>query len=228
MALPIILLEFDDVLAETRVLRAGALRSALALDGVALTDDVYETSCAGLSFVAAARAACRATRVSVDETAIELAALRADREYARRAARGLALSVGAADFVRGAAGVARLGLVTRSARRDISRLLAFAALEDVFECVVTEEDYRGEEPSSEPFALCRMRLARRAPVALGEGAALVSSLGAAAAARGARFRPVIVGPVQAPVAFAGDGWLPTLEGATVSDVMRIADGAQAS
>jgi beta-phosphoglucomutase-like phosphatase (HAD superfamily) len=228
MALPIILLDFDDVLASTRALRTGALRASLAVDGLSLTDDLYETSCAGLSFTGAARAACRALRASADETAIELAAVRADREYARRAARGVALAVGAADFVRGAAGAARLGVVTRSARRDVSLLLAFAGLEDAFECIVTEEDYSGPEPSPEPFAHARIRLARRAPVALGEGVALVASLGAASAARAARFRPIVVGPVPSPVAFAGDGWIASLEGMRVADVMRISDGAQAS
>ena len=227
MALPIILLEFDDVLADTRALRAGALRTALAADGVSLTDDAYEHSCAGLSFAAAARAACRAARVNADDTAIDLAALRADREYAGRAARGLALAAGAAEFVRGAAGSARLGVVTRSARRDVSLLLSFAGLEDAFECVITEEDYTGPEPSPEPFAHARMRLARRSPVALGEGVALVASLGAATAARAAQFRPITVGPLPSPVAFAGDGWLASLAGLSVADVMRIADGAQA-
>jgi beta-phosphoglucomutase-like phosphatase (HAD superfamily) len=228
MALPIILLEFDDVLADTRALRASALRSALAVDGVPLTDDAYELSCAGLSFVAAARAACGAARVNADDTAIELIALRADREYASRVANGLALVTGAAGFVRGAAGAARLGVVTRSARRDVSLLLSLAGLEDAFECVVTEEDYSGPEPSPEPFAHARMRLARRAPVALTEGVALLASLGAASAARAAGFRPIIIGPVPSHVAFAGDGWLASIDRLRVADVMRIADGAQAS
>jgi beta-phosphoglucomutase-like phosphatase (HAD superfamily) len=227
VTLPILLLEFDDVVADTRVLRAGALRSALSVDGISLADEVYETSCAGLSFVAAARAAYRAARVSADETAIALAALRADGEYARRAAHGLALAAGAADFVRGAAGAARLGIVTRSARRDVSLLLSLAGLEDAFECVVTEEDYAGPEPSPEPFAHARVRLARRAPVALCEGVALLASAGAASAARAARFRPIMIGPVASSVAFAGDGWLPSLDGLRVADVLRIADGARA-
>ena len=227
MSLPIILLEFDDVFASTRALRAGALRSALAVDGLSLTDDMYETSCAGLSFAAAARAACRVARGGADETTVELAALRADREYARCAARGIALAAGAADFVRGAAGAARLGLVARSARRDVSLLLTFAGLDDAFECVITEEDCTGPEPSPDPFAKARTRLARRSPVAQDEGVALVASVGAAAAARAARFRPIVVGPVPSALAFAGDGWLATLDGVRVADVMRIGEGAQA-
>ena len=227
MALPLIFLEFDDVIADTRALRVAALRSALGAGGVSLTDDLYDASCAGLSFAAAARAACRAMRAETDETALELAALRADREYAARTAQGLALAAGAGAFLRGAAGAARLGVVTRSARRDVSLVLSLAGLDDAFECVVTEEDYTGPEPSPEPFGHARMRLARSAPGALAEGVALVASLSAATAARAARLQPIIVGRVAPPVAFAGDGWIETLEGVRVNDVMRIADGARA-
>lgn len=228
MAIPAILLDFDDVLAETRALRIDALRSALAGDGIALPDERFDASCAGLSFAAGARAAYMAAGAALDETAIALAALRAGRAYSARTANGLALSSGAREFVLGAAGLARLGIVTRSARRDVELVLSLAGLDEAFECVVAEEDYSGPEPSPEPYAHARIRMASHGPVALTEGIALVASHAAIVTARQARFQPIAVGAVQPAIAFAADGYIPSLAVVRVADVTRIAGGARTS
>ncbi len=230
MPSPIILLEFDDVLAETRTPRLAALRAALEVDGIAFSDDRLEESCAGLSFAGAARAAIRNAGLAgkpADETSIALAAVRAERAFGETAARGLPLAVGAAAFVRNAAGMARLGIVTRAPRRDVDLVLSFSGLEDAFECVVAAEDYTGPEPSSEPFDSALGRMAYGRGIVVGEGIALVASLNAVAAARAARLHPIVVGPVSPALAFAGDGYLTSLEGATVRDLVRLAAGAGA-
>jgi beta-phosphoglucomutase-like phosphatase (HAD superfamily) len=223
---PILLLDFDDVLAETRMHRITALRWALVREGMELTEETYDSHCAGLSFPAAARSLLRSTGAA-DETAIDLIALRADREFGAVAARGLALAPGAREFVRDAVAVARMGLVTRAARRDVQLVLDFAELADAFECVVTREDYTGPEPSPEPYNVALRRMASRSSVGLGDRAALVASLNAVAAARAARLQPIVVGPVSPSLAFAGDGYLATLEGVNVRDVFRLATGARA-
>lgn len=222
--LPLVLLEFDDVLAETRGPRAAALRGALAAEGVELSDDSLDDACCGLSFAAAARAAIRVSSVTsraVDETSIELAALRAARAFGESAARGLPLARGIPAFVRSAAGIARLGIVTRAPRRDVELILSFSGLADSFECVVTAEDYTGPEPASDPFHVAFSRMSEGRAVRLGGNIALVASLNGVAAARAARFRPVVVGPVSPTLAFAGEGYLPTLDGTTVRDVLRL-------
>lgn len=228
MPAPIIFLDFDDVLAETRAPRLAALRGALAPEGVEFSDEQFDDACLGLSFAAAARAAIRAANVighAADETAIELAALRAARAFGESTARGLPLAQGAAEFVRAAAGVARLGIVTRAPRRDVDLVLSFSGLADSFECVVSAEDYTGAEPASEPFDTAIGRMARGQPVVLGGGIALVASLNAVAAARAARLHPIVVGTVSPTLAFAGDGYLPSLDGVTVRDLVRLAAGA---
>jgi beta-phosphoglucomutase-like phosphatase (HAD superfamily) len=230
MSAPIIFLEFDDVLAETRAPRLAALRSALDVEGVAFSDENFDDACAGLSFAAAARAAIRTSGVTgraADETSIELAALRAVRAFGEAAARGFPLARGAAEFVRGAAGNARLGIVTRAPRRDVELVLSFSGLADSFACVVTAEDYTGPEPASDPFDAAIGRMARGHPVTIGEGIALVASFNGVAAARAARLHPIVVGTVSPTLAFAGDGYLPSLEGATVRDLRRLAAGAGA-
>jgi phosphoglycolate phosphatase-like HAD superfamily hydrolase len=219
---PLIFIEFDDVLAETRLHRLMSLRSALAVDGVALSDDVFETQCTGISFAGAARVALRAAGVAADATALELVALRADRAFGTVAARGLSLAPGARDFVRNAAGAARLGLVTRAARRDVDLVLSMADLSDAFECVVVCEDYEGPEPSPTPFDTAVFRMASRQAVTIGDGSALVASLNAVAAARAALLQPVVVGPVTPSLAYAGDGYLASLVGVDARDVVRLA------
>jgi beta-phosphoglucomutase-like phosphatase (HAD superfamily) len=230
MTLPLILIEFDDVLAETRTPRSVALRTALAAEGVELSSQNYDSACSGLSFAAAARAAIRLANLAgraADETTIELAALRATRAFGESVARGIPLARGASAFVRSAAGMARLGIVTRSPRRDVDLILSFSELGDAFECVVTAEDYTGPEPASGPFDTAFFRMSEGRPVRAGGNIALVASLNAVAAARAARLHAIVVGPVSPPLAFAGEGYIPTLEGTTVRDVLRIGAAAEA-
>lgn len=230
MSAPVILIEFDDVLAETRTPRLAALRAALDPEGVAFSDEQFDETCTGLSFAAAARAAIRASGIAgraADETSIELAALRATRSFGESAARGIPLAPGAAGFVRRAAATARLGIVTRAPRRDVELVLSFSGLADAFGCVVTAEDYTGPEPASDPFDAAIARMAFGHPVTIGEGIALVASLNGVASARAARLHPIVVGTVSPALAFAGDGYLTSLEGATVRDLLRLAAGAGA-
>jgi beta-phosphoglucomutase len=222
---PLIFLDFDDVLVETRVHRLASLRSALGSLGGTLTDEDFDTQCAGLSAAGAARAALRAAGIAADDTAVELAALHADRAFAAIVSQGLRLAPGARDFVRRAAGSARLGIVTGAARRDVDLVLDLADLADAFECVMTCEDHQGPEPSRDPFERAVGRMAYRGAVTVGEGTALVASLNGVAAARAARLQSVVVGPVPPLVAFAGDGYLETLEGVRVPDLLRLAAGS---
>lgn len=232
MTLPLMLLEFDDVLAETRAPRSAALRDALAVEGVTLSDDAFETACSGISFAAAARAAMRLASLAnlagraADETSIELTALRASRAFGESVARGLPLARGVAAFVRSAGGLARLGIVTRAPRRDVELVLSFSDLADSFECVVAAEDYTGPEPASDPFDKAFFRMSEGRAVRVGGNFALVASLNGVAAARAARLHPIVVGPVSPTLAFAGEGYVPTLEGTTVRDILRLGAGTE--
>lgn len=230
MPAPLIFLEFDDVLAETRAPRLAALRGALAIERVEFSDEQFDSACGGLSFAGAARAAIRVANVAgrvADETTVELAALRAGRAFGELVARGIPLAPGAAKFVRTAAGIARLGIVTRAPRRDVDLILSFSGLADSFECVVTAEDYGGQEPASDPYDIAIGRMAHGQAVTIGGNIALVASLNAVAAARAARLHPIVVGAVSPSLAFAGDGYFTSLDGASVRDVLRLAAGAGA-
>jgi beta-phosphoglucomutase-like phosphatase (HAD superfamily) len=218
---PIILMDFDDVLISMRAERIAAMRRALQEDGIALKDEMYDSFADGLSFTGGVRAIYSWAGTPDDETGIELAALRAGDAFSDAVHRAPRLAPGARDFVLRAAGQARLGIVTRAERRHVEPVLRTAELSDAFECVITADEYAGPEPSAEPFSLALTRLAHRGGVRAGEEIALVASLSAVAASRAAGMLPVVVGPVASPVAFAGNGYLATLEGTSIADVLRI-------
>ena len=225
---PVIMLDFDDVLVETRAPKLAALRAAFAHDGVAIDDDLLDTVCLGVSIPAAVRGAYRQANVPADETMIELAALRADRTLAAASQHGLPLAPGAMDFVRNASGHVRLAIVTSARRRDVEALLELAGLRDAFECVLTADDHAGTEPSPDPYDAALFRLAHGESIRAGGETAMVASLNATTAARAARLTVVVVGPVSPTVAFAGDGYLASLQGATVADAVRFSRRAEAT
>ena len=219
---PLCFLEFDDVLVETRSHRRTCLRSALESENVILSDSDYDMRCAGLSTPAAARAAFHAAGIPEDETAIELAALRADRAFAAISSNGLPLAPGAGAFVRSAEGFARLGLVTRAARREVDLVLSLAGLGDAFECVVTGEDYVGAEPSPVPFEQAIARMSKRGVAARSTITALVASVNAAASAHAARLQVLFMRRTIHSPAITTDRFIASLEDVRAADVLRSA------
>jgi beta-phosphoglucomutase-like phosphatase (HAD superfamily) len=217
---PVLLLECDDILVETRSARIAAIRAAIAPDGATLTDERYDMVCAGLSNAAAVRGAYRAAGIVADETAIELAALRADAALTATLRAGATLAPGAVAFVRGAVGHVRLGLVTRLPRRVVAALVEQAELDGCFDCVIAAEDHVGAEPSPEPWLAAVQRIAARAPVRVGDELALVASLNGVAGARAARMHPVVVGDGAPTVAFSGDLFVPSLVGASATALVE--------
>lgn len=228
MSHPIIILDFDDVLVETRAPKLAALRAAFAHDGVAIDDDLLDAICLGVSIPAGVRGAYRQANVPADETMIELAALRADRAFAAASQHGLPLAPGAMDFVRNASGHVHLAIVTSARRRDVEAMLQFAGLRDAFACVLTADDHVGAEPSPDPYDAALIRLAHGERIRSGGETVMVASLNATAAARAARLRVIVVGPVSPTVAFAGDGYLASLQGVTFADAIRLSRRVEAT
>jgi len=124
-----VLFEFDGVIAETREARRMALLDALEEDGLALSDDEYDERCAALPVRSAIRAAFSWRDITGDETRVDLAAVRAERAFARSADAGLSLMVGARGLIESLQGHTRLAIVSRAARRDIDATLSLAQLD---------------------------------------------------------------------------------------------------
>jgi beta-phosphoglucomutase-like phosphatase (HAD superfamily) len=232
--LPTLLLELETVLADTADARRAALLAALAAEDVALSEAEYDEACVGLAPRQAARAALALRGRGDDETTADLVTLLAEREFARRVGAGVTLAPGARDFVEGAAGRARLGVVTRARRADASLILSLAGLEDAFDVVVAADDVAEPKPSPAPYRRALERLARRGGSAGGgsditAGAndparatiVLEDSPAGIRAAHAAGLRCVAVGAVAAHVAIEADAAVPSLVGQTPASLLAL-------
>ena len=219
-----LLVEFEGVLVETRDARRDALMRALADDGLSLPDDEYDARCAGLPVREAARAAAAFAGAGLDETALDLLTLRAERDFAARIGTGVTLALGAAALLDGAAGRARLALVTRASRREVEFVLTLAGLEAAFECVVAADD-APPKPSPAPYRRALERLSRRRAVRAADSLALEDGAAGAVAARAAGVPCVVVAPAGAP-GEAASAVVRTLDGhslTTLDALVRRAD-----
>jgi HAD superfamily hydrolase (TIGR01509 family) len=209
-----VLLELEGVVTDTGEARRDAVLAALRADGVELPLTEYRELCAGLSFESAVRAAFQNAGRTLDETAVALAAHRAERAYRAYIGKGLTLVEGARETLERLHATVRLALVTRSPRNDAMFVLSLARVEHLFSCVVAAEDAPAK-PSPEPYRLALARLQRaRARVARGTAIAIEDSLAGVQSARAAGIATVVVGDVPAHVAVEADGYIPSIAGLT--------------
>lgn len=222
MSPTVLLFEFEGVLADTVPLRRAALRHSLADHGLPLSDEEWDTHCHGLTVPDAVERLVAARGDALDATAMELVALRAERLFAERAARGLALHAGAYGLIGATEGRSRLGIVTRASRREVEFVLKLAGLEHQFECIVTAEDVRTPKPSPAGHELAVERLTRRAPLDRGATLALEDSAAGIQAAVSAGLRCVAVGPLPAWQRLGAHAALDSLAGVTPATLDRLA------
>lgn len=219
-----VLFEFDGVLADTREARRTALLDALEDDGVVLTDAEYDEWCAALPVRSAARAALSLRDVTADETAIDLATVRAERHFSRSADGGLSLNVGARALVESMQGQTRLGIVSRASRRDIETTLSLAQLDYAFEFVISGDDPHLPKPSAEPYRASIERLARRRTVPVSAIVALEDGAAGIRSAKDAGMRCAVVGAAPLHVAMEADALIPTLVGLTAASIDAVTLG----
>ena len=214
-----VLLELEGVLVETHEVRRGALLRALAEEGITSDLVAYDDLAHGLPVRGAARALAAAAGEDVDEVAIELVALRAERHFAESLGSGIMLTEGARDALGALHGVTRLGLVTRANRREVEPILDAADASFLFECIVTADDV-GDTPKPDPAAShsAVRRLARRRAITAADAIALEDGRAGIRAARAAGLRCLAVGDVPPFRALDADGYLPTLRGATLDSL----------
>jgi HAD superfamily hydrolase (TIGR01509 family) len=216
-----VLLELEGVIADTGETRRDAIFAALRADGVQVPESEYRDLCAGLSFEEAVRAAFRGVGRGRDETAIALAAHRAERAYRAYIGKGLTLVEGARETLERLHDSVRLALVTRSPRNDAMFVLSLARVEHLFTCVVAAED-AAPKPSSEPYRLALARLHRaRARVVRGTVVAIEDGLPGIQSARAAGLASVVAGDVPAHVALEADGYVSSIAGLTADALLSL-------
>jgi beta-phosphoglucomutase-like phosphatase (HAD superfamily) len=222
-----VLLDWEGVLADTADSRRAALRAALSDEGIAFDDAAYERLGAGRS-VRSAAARLLGSRAT-DVTLTELVALRAEREFAARIARGFAIDPAAARFVELAQLRAPVVIVTAAGRAESDAALRLAGLHDSCAAIVTADDVGGEAPAPASYELALAHLGRRRVVKAHRVAVLATDLPAIRAAREAGLRTVAV-KAPAHVALEADAAVDSLSGLTldvVDALLGIATGRPA-
>lgn len=216
-----VLLELEGVVTDTGEARRDAVFAALNADGIPLQIAEYRELCAGLGFEEAVRAAYRNAERGGDETAISIAAHRAERAYRAYIGKGLTLVEGARETLERLHDSVRLALVTRASRDDAMFVLSLARIEHLFTCVVAAED-SAPKPSPEPYRLALARIQRaRARVARGTVIAIEDGLPGVLSARAAGLATVVVGDVPAHVALEADGYIASIGGLTADGLLSL-------
>ena len=222
-----VLLDWEGVLADTADPRRAALRAALSDEGIAFDDAAYERLGGGRS-VRLAAARLLGSRAA-DVTLTELVALRAEREFAARIARGFAIDPAAARFVELAQLRAPVVIVTAAGRAESDAALRLAGLHDSCAAIVTADDVGGEAPAPASYELALAHLGRRRVVKAHRVVVLATELPAIRAAREAGLRTVAV-KAPAHVALEADAAVDSLSGLTpdlVDALLGIATGRPA-
>jgi beta-phosphoglucomutase-like phosphatase (HAD superfamily) len=156
-------------------------------------------------------------RRAADATLTELIALRAEREFAARIARGFAIDPAAARFVEMAQLRAPVVIVTAAGRAESDAALRLAGLHDSCAAIITADDVGGDAPAPASYELALAHLGRRRAVKARRVVVLATSLPAIRAARDAELRTVAV-KSPAHVALEADAAVGSLDGLTLDAV----------
>ncbi|MEO7362473.1 MAG: hypothetical protein ABI120_19240 [Gemmatimonadaceae bacterium] len=141
---------FDGLLFDTLPLRSAAIAAALSAEGYGITDDMVRDVVASRSIAEAVRACALisigasqhnpSTGAGLDETALDLATLRAERAAGEVTSRGAVLNVSMRHRLQRAATVTRIVVRADSLRRDVEPLLAMAELDSIVSFVRCADD----------------------------------------------------------------------------------------
>ncbi|MES2178404.1 MAG: HAD hydrolase-like protein [Gemmatimonadota bacterium] len=214
-----VLIEWEEVLADTAGARRDAMLRALSEEGIQLDAYSYAEHCAGKTATAGATAVL-AHLGRVDPSLADLIALRATRAFAERIGKGFTLAPGATKFVERAQAGSRVAVVTSATRSETEFALRLAGIDSAVSTVVSSDDTHDEAPSAGGFELAIEHLARVRPLHRERVVALVASSSAVRAARAAGMRAVAIG-TPAHVAIDADGAADSLDGLTLADVARL-------
>lgn len=220
MDVPVLLIEFEGVVADTATARRDALVESLAIEGIAVDARMLSVA-VGHATEDAVRRVRRAAGVPDDETAVELGRLRAERAFAARASKGLTLAPDARPALERLATHCRLSLVTRASRREVAFILDLAGLEGLFRQVIAVEDVSPPKPAHEPWLAALARAGQLFPGQKLRALAVEDTVVGLRAARAAGIASVGVGPLPAHEAIEGDAWVRSLSELTPDRVRSL-------
>ena len=220
MDVPVLLIEFEGVIADTAAVRRAALVDSLAVEGITLDERLLSVA-AGYATEEAVRRVRRAAGAPDDETLVELGRLRAERAFAARAGKGLPLARDARPALARLASHCRLSLVTRASRREVEFIIDLAGLEGLFRPVIAVEDVSPPKPAREPWLAALARVGQLFPGQQLRALAVEDTVVGLRAARAAGIASVGVGPLPAHEALEGDAWVESLGDLTPERVREL-------
>ena len=208
-----VLCELEGVVVETAAPRRRAMMHAFAAEGI---DASGIEAASDLPVRSAVARALAETPMAGDSVLVDLLAARASRNCAAGVATGLTLATGALEALHALQVRTRLALVTRAEREVADRIISLAALDGLFEVVVTADDVLEPKPHPEGYRAAVARLTSRRParrpLAIEDGLAGVQS------ARAAGIPCVVVGPSPAHEALEADAMIGGLAGHTLDSL----------
>ncbi len=148
-----LVIAFDGVLFDTLDERARAVFEALRSDVAVLEFEKVRATVTGCSIVESVRAlaietsAAGAPNSALDETAVDLACLRAERAFAAAVTHGFSLNMQARNLLQRAAAVTRIVIRADSKRREVESLLQLAGLDGSVSMIRCSDDQRSATTS---------------------------------------------------------------------------------
>lgn len=152
-----VLFDFDGVLVDSEPLHFGALRDALAPEGIHIDEEEYRRSYLAYDDRGSIRIALELHGLAPDDERIE-------RMMARKTAAFEALIPevpffpGALELVRALALEVPVGIASGAIRAEIEAILQAGGLRDAFSAIVGAEDVRQGKPHPEPYLTAMARL----------------------------------------------------------------------
>lgn len=156
-----LLLDFNGVIVNDEPLHLIAFREILGEEGIAFTDDEYRAHYLGRDERASFREAYRRAGRAPDEEAVERQVQRKSRRYHELAENELPLVPGVERFVREAARMCRIAIVSGALGGEIPPGLARAGIADLIDVIVSSDDVTTTKPDPAGFQLALRRLAER-------------------------------------------------------------------
>jgi beta-phosphoglucomutase-like phosphatase (HAD superfamily) len=209
MEVPVLLLEFEGVLADTAAMRQAALAESLAADGITLSAELLQLV-KGRSTEDALRQVRDFVGAPDDPTALDLSRLRAEKAFAARLGKGVLLQRDVRGALEKLSAVARLALVTRASRREVEFVLSLGGLEGMFRPIIALEDSVVAKPARAPYDAALARVSELFPGQVLRGIAVEDSVRGVLAARSAGLLTVLVGAHAAQDAMEADCWIESL------------------
>ena len=221
MDVPVLCLELEGVIADTAAARAAALATALDAEGIVPTGAMLAAA-RGHAVEDAVRRARRAAGAPEDETAVELGRLRAERAFAARIGKGIALHPGARATLERLASHSSLALVTRASRREVEFLLSLAGLEAAFRPIIAAEDVTPTKPDRGAWEAALDRVRQLFPGQRLRAIAVEDHVEGIRGARAAGLGCIAIGPMPAHEAVEADAWIEGIADLTPERVRALA------